>query len=94
MSVIIGFTTLSIELTPVEISGVQSIMISGLMVSALGIKLNALSKLNGQINRKATIPHSRTWIHLGAFFQNHTQKYDRKDQPRCGDTHIYNFQEK
>ncbi len=69
MSVIIGFTTLSIELTPVEISGVQSIMISGLMVSALGIKLNALSKLNGQINRKATIPHSRTLIHLGAFFK-------------------------
>ena len=69
VSVIIGFTTLSIELTPVEISGVQSIMISGLMVSALGIKLNALSKLNGQINRKATIPHSKTWIHLGAFFK-------------------------
>lgn len=42
---------------------------SGLMVSALGIKLNALSKLNGQINRKATIPHSRTLIHLGAFFK-------------------------
>ena len=29
---------------------------------------------------------------LRCLFQNYTQKYDRKDQPRCGNTHIYNFQ--
>ena len=49
--------------------GVVFIPMFGGMVSALGIRLNVLSKENGQINLMATMPHSRTLIHLGAFFR-------------------------
>ena len=45
------------------------IMISGLMVSVLGIKLRALSMENGQISLTATMPQSKTFTHLGAFFK-------------------------
>ena len=41
----------------------------GLTVSALGIRLSALSMENGKINRTATMPQSRTFTHFGAFFR-------------------------
>ena len=40
----------------------------GLTVSALGIRLKALSMENGSVSRSATIPQSRTFIHLGERF--------------------------
>ena len=49
--------------------GVASIIISGLIVSALGIKLNALSIENGHSNRTETMLQSNTLTHLGAFFK-------------------------
>ena len=63
----IGFTTLFTAEIPLLIAGVVSIPISRGMVSALGIKLNALSMENGQIRRTATMPQSRTLTHFGAF---------------------------
>ena len=63
-SAMIGLTTVSTDAMPVDISGVQSIMISGLMVSALGIRLSILLTGNGQISRTATNPHRRTLTHL------------------------------
>ena len=41
---------------------------TGLTVSALGIRLSALSMENGSTSRSATIPQSRTFIHLGERF--------------------------
>ena len=67
--VMIGLITVSTEPMPVEISGVQSIIISGLTVSALGIRLSTLSIVNGQINRTATNPQRSTLTHLGAFLK-------------------------
>ena len=55
--------------TPEFITGFP-IIISGPIVSALGIRLNILSIENGQISLIATIPHKSTVIHLGAFFSN------------------------
>ncbi len=49
-------------------AGVSYRILWGLKVSALGIRLNALSKERGTTNRRATIPHRRTVIHLGVFF--------------------------
>ena len=66
---IIGLTTLLIALIPLSMAGVQSISMSKWTVSALGIRLNALSKENGQISLTATMPQSRTLTHLGAFFK-------------------------
>ena len=55
--------------TPVWTEGTVSIMIPGLIVSALGIRLSALSMENGKASRTATMPQSRTLTHLGAFFK-------------------------
>ena len=41
----------------------------GLIVSALGIRLSTLSIENGKTIRAATMPQSRTFTHLGAFFK-------------------------
>ena len=60
VSVMLGLITLLIAGTPVWIVGSGDIMISGLMVSALGIRLNALSIENGHSKRTATIPQSST----------------------------------
>ena len=66
---ITGLITLLMAGTPVWTEGTVSIMILGLIVSALGIRLNALSMENGKASRTATIPQSRTLTHLGAFFK-------------------------
>ena len=66
--VMMGLTALSRELIPVEMVGVQSFIISGLTVCALGIRLNILSIEKGQISRTATKPHRSTLTHLGARF--------------------------
>ena len=52
------------------ISGVLSIIISELTVSAFGIKLSTLSKENGQARRTATMPQRTTESHFGAFFKS------------------------
>ena len=59
----------SAETIPLLMVGVVSMPMFSGMVSALGIRLNALSKENGHINLTATIPQSRTLTHLGAFFR-------------------------
>ncbi len=75
-SSITGFTASLIIGTPVSINGLCSTIlsfstiISVLIVSELGIRLMALSMENGQMSRTATIPQSKTVIHLGAFFSN------------------------
>ena len=66
---ITGLITLLMAGTPVWIEGTVSIMIPGLIVSALGIRLNALSMENGKASRTATMPQSRTLTHFGAFFR-------------------------
>ena len=63
-----GFMEASRRGIPVEMPGFLSSMISGAMVSLLGIKLKMLSTENGQINRTATMPQSSTVVHFGAFF--------------------------
>ena len=65
---IMGLTALFIAFIPLLMVGAVSIPMFSGIVSALGIRLNALSKENGQINLIATIPQSRTSTHLGAFF--------------------------
>ena len=40
-----------------------------LVISLLGIKLSALSKEIGHTSLNATIPQSKTWIHLGVFLK-------------------------
>ena len=65
----IGLITLFSGPMPVWICGVGSIIIPGLMVSALGIRLRMLSMENGQINLTATNPQRSTLTHLGAFFK-------------------------
>jgi hypothetical protein len=53
----------------------------GLIVSALGIRLSALSMENGKSSRTATIPQSRTLIHLGAFLNtNRSSRTARTSQ--------------
>ena len=64
----VGLTALFIAFIPLLMAGLVSIPIFSGIVSALGIRLNALSMENGQINRTATIPQSNTLTHLGAFF--------------------------
>ena len=69
-SLITGFTKLLKTGMPELISGVVSIIISGLIVSALGIKLITLSIVNGQISLTATMPQRSTVIHFGAFLRS------------------------
>ena len=45
-------------------------MISGRMVSLLGIRLNILSMEKGNARRIPASPHSATFTHLGAFFRS------------------------
>ena len=60
---------MSITLTPLVMVGAGSnCTAAGLTVSALGIRLNALSMENGRTSRSATMPQSRTFIHLGERF--------------------------
>ena len=73
-SLITGFTKLLKTGMPELISGVASIIISGLIVSALGIKLITLSIVNGQISLTATMPQRSTVIHLGAFLSNNLKR--------------------
>ena len=40
------------------------------IVSLLGIRLNTLSRENGQISRTATSPHKMQGIHFGAFLRS------------------------
>ena len=70
LTAITGFIVLFIAGIPVFISGVLSIIMPGLIVSALGIRLIALSIAKGQTRRTATIPHSATVIHFGAFLNS------------------------
>jgi len=64
-----GFTALSMNSTPLVMVGAGSKRTTaGLRVSALGIRLSALSMENGSIKRSATMPQSRTFIHLGERF--------------------------
>ena len=65
----IGLTALFIAFIPLLMVGVVFIPMFGGMVSALGIRLNALSMENGKASRTATMPQSRTLTHLGAFFK-------------------------
>ena len=60
---------MSITLTPLVMVGAgANCTTAGLTVSALGIRLNALSMENGRTSRSATMPQSRTFIHLGERF--------------------------
>ena len=63
-----GLTALLTAGMPLLMAGVSYWMLWALKVSALGIRLNALSKEKGTTSRRATIPHKRTAIHFGAFF--------------------------
>ena len=64
-----GSEALSMIFTPLVMVGAGSnCTTAGLTVSALGIRLNALSMENGRTSRSATMPQSRTFIHLGERF--------------------------
>ena len=60
---------MSMTLTPLVMVGAGAdCTATGLTVSALGIRLSALSMENGSTSRSATMPQSRTFIHLGERF--------------------------
>lgn len=65
----IGFTALLSVGKPVLIFGSVSVIMLGLTVSALGIRLNALSNENGHISLIATMLQRSTAVHLGAFLR-------------------------
>lgn len=62
-----GFTALFTALMPLWIWGAAASRISGGRVSALGIRLRALSREKGHTRRRATRAHSRQKTHLGTF---------------------------
>ena len=51
-----------------------SVRMVGEMVSALGMRLKALSREKGKMSRTPTMPHSSTWAHFGARFSTRRAK--------------------
>ena len=75
-------TALFITEIPEFICGEEPCRTSVGTVCALGIRLNTLSIVTGKISRSATIPHSMTDIHFGAFLNSRrTAKTARATQP-------------
>lgn len=63
---------------PLLMNGVSYWMLWVLKVSALGIRLNALSKEKGTASRRATRPHIRAAIHFDAFFNKNRSSITAK----------------
>ena len=81
-----GFTISSTLTNPVSSAGYLSWVIVVGMVFLLGIRLIALSILNGKSNLKPTSPQSSTETHLGVFLANNQELSTFCEKPLVSET--------
>ena len=67
-------------------------MIVGLITSAPGIRLSALSKLNGQISLTPTIPQNSIIDLFGSFPENRSENQHGRHKPACRKAHVDDLQ--